>query len=147
MKTHVLGNIIVLLCVFRSFDASAQSNADLEAIDQVLKRQVRAWNDGDVEAFMEGYWESEQLKFIGKNGVVKGYEATLARYKRNYPDKAAMGTLTFDILSKEKLSRKVAFVVGKWHLSRGEVGDLEGHFSLLWKKIKGEWVIVADHSS
>lgn len=96
---------------------------------------------------MKGYWESDSLMYIGKSGVTYGYARTLANYKKNYPDKAAMGTLKFDIIKVEFPSPNVAFVVGKWHLTRPEKGDIGGHYTLLWRKINGEWVIVADHSS
>lgn len=95
---------------------------------------------------MQGYWQSDSLMFIGKSGVTRGWQATLDNYKRGYPDRAAMGTLTFTLVSMQPTGSKSALVVGKWHLARTE-GDLQGHFSLLWKKLKGKWVIVADHSS
>lgn len=123
----------------------SQGKAEGE-IRSIMDRQEKAWNTGELEDFMDGYWESDSLMFIGKSGVNRGWQTTLDNYKRSYPDKAAMGTLTFNILTVEVLNRKSAFVVGKWHLAR-EAGDLEGHYTLLWKKMKGEWVIVADHSS
>ncbi len=116
------------------------------AIDTTMQQQQTAWNNGDLEAFMAPYWQSDSLKFIGKNGVTYGWQATLERYRKSYPDRATMGILTFTIISHEKVGKKSVFTVGKWHLKR-EKGDAEGHFSLLWKKIKGKWVIVADHSS
>jgi ketosteroid isomerase-like protein len=130
-----------------SFTGFAQDDPDLVAIKQIMERQVSDWNRGDKVAFMVGYWESDQLKFIGSKGVVYGYKATLERYNRSYPDQATMGTLKFEYISMEKMGKKIAFVVGKFHLTRPEKGDAEGHFSLLWKKIGGKWVIVADHSS
>lgn len=95
---------------------------------------------------MNGYWKSDSLMFIGKNGVTYGYNKTLNNYRRNYPDTAAMGKLTFDILEVKRLSADHYFVLGKWMLQRS-IGDLSGHYTLLFRKINGEWVIVADHSS
>jgi len=115
-------------------------------IRSILSQQQDCWNKGDIDCFMVGYWESDDLRFMGKNGITRGFEATKARYKKSYPDQSAMGTLNFDILSVEKISRNQAILIGKWHLDR-ETEDLEGHFSLLWKKIEGEWLIVLDHSS
>ena len=126
--------------------AQAPKEKDKQAILDIMARQEAAWNKGDLEAFMKGYWESEDLKFIGKSGITYGYEATLERYKKGYPDKAAMGKLTFDILHVDAMSKKSVLVVGKWHLQRADDAP-EGHFSLVWRKIDGEWVIVADHSS
>ena len=134
-----------LLCVLTPSFAQ-KNNADTRAIRQVMQEQQDAWNRGDLEAFMQGYWQSDSLRFIGSRGLTYGWQATLDNYKKGYPDRDAMGTLTFDILSVELLLKKSAFVVGKWHLAR-KAGDLSGHYTLLWRKIKGKWVIVADHSS
>ena len=95
---------------------------------------------------MKGYWQNDSLMFIGKSGVTYGWRKTLDNYKRHYPDTVAMGKLHFKLLELKSLSPVYYFVVGKWHLLRS-VGDLEGHFTLLFKKINGEWLIVADHSS
>jgi hypothetical protein len=84
--------------------------------------------------------------FIGKNDITYGWQNTLESYKKGYPDTTAMGKLDFDILHVKRLSVLYFFVVGKWHLTRS-IGDVGGHFTLLFKKIKNKWVIVADHSS
>ncbi|OIN60500.1 DUF4440 domain-containing protein [Arsenicibacter rosenii] len=125
----------------------AQSAADRKAILGILSRQEGDWNAGRVESFMKGYWPSDSLTFIGKVGVTKGYQATLENYKKRYPNRASMGTLKFSILKLEFLAPDAAYVIGRWHLTRPEVGDAGGHFTLLWRKIKGEWLIVSDHSS
>lgn len=133
---------ILWLC---ALSANAQKSAPA-VIREVMAGQESAWNRGDLEAFMEGYWKSDSLRFIGSRGLTYGWKQTLDNYKNGYPDLDAMGKLTFTILSVEQLSRRSAFVVGKWHLAR-KAGDLSGHYTLLWRKIKGRWVIVADHSS
>jgi len=138
---------LLLLFLFTSgLSAQSLSEKDRTAILNILERQDECWNKGDIECFMIGYWESDQLRFVGKNGITKGFDATKQRYYKSYPDKAAMGKLTFDVLALEKLSRKKALMIGKWHLER-EKDELQGHFTLLWEKQKGEWVIVLDHSS
>lgn len=137
--------LTLLLFLFIQIPAFTQGPGE-GAIRKMLEAQVRAWNMGDKEAFMQGYWKSDSLMFIGKSGVTKGWQQTLDNYHRNYPDAAAMGKLTFDLLSFQKLSPSNYFVVGKWHLQR-TAGDVSGHFSLVFKKIKGAWKIVADHSS
>lgn len=137
--------LFVLFYTFFSLSVYAQS--DRQAILSILDRQTHAWNAGDIPGFMNGYWESDSLMYIGKTGIRYGYQGTLENYKKNYPDRAAMGTLKFDILHVQLLSTNAAFVVGKWHLTRPEKGDIGGHFSLVWRKIKGKWVITADHSS
>jgi uncharacterized protein (TIGR02246 family) len=144
MKKYFFNFLFMLpLVVF----AQKISLKDEKSIRQVLARQVEAWNKGDLEQFMEGYWKSDSLRFIGKSGVTYGWEATLAGYQKSYPDKATMGTLRFEILHIEAVGKEAAFVVGKWSLQRPEKGDISRHFSLLWRKIKGNWVICTDHSS
>ncbi|MBC8110345.1 MAG: nuclear transport factor 2 family protein [Verrucomicrobia bacterium] len=139
---------IVLLVVFGfSVAASAQKSSDRIAVLATLSKQAVHWNNAQIEQFMEGYWQSDSLRFIGSEGIAYGYEATLARYKKSYPDKASMGTLRFEVVSLDFMGKEAAFMVGKWFLTRPEKGDLKGHFTLLWKKIKGKWVIVTDHSS
>lgn len=119
---------------------------DKEEILSILARQTRDWNRGDIDGFMVGYWNSDSLKFIGKSGITYGYKQTLENYKKNYSDTVQMGKLSFQILDVKKLSGKNYFVIGKWMLKRS-VGDLSGHYTLLFEKINGRWVIVADHSS
>ena len=126
---------------------SAQKHAsDVQSIRAVMQTQQDAWNRGDLEAFMQGYWQSDSLRFIGSQGLGYGWQNTLDSYRRNYGSPELMGQLTFTIISVELLSKRSAFVIGKWHLAR-KAGNLSGHYTLLWKKIKGKWLIVADHSS
>jgi len=115
-------------------------------IRNLLNDQTAAWNRGDIEGFMEGYWKNDSLMFIGKSGINWGWQKTLENYKKGYPDSIAMGKLSFDLIVVKRLSFQYYYVVGKWMLAR-TIGDLSGHFNLLLKKIKGKWVIVADHSS
>jgi len=115
-------------------------------IRALLARQVTAWNAGNIEGYMKGYWENDSLVFIGKNGPTYGYESTLARYKKSYPDADAMGKLTSTIVSVRKLSSDFYFVIGKWHLLR-KAGNLNGSYTLLLQRIRGAWVIINDHSS
>jgi hypothetical protein len=129
-----------------SLSAQSLPARDESAIRAIMQQQEDCWNKGDLSCFMEGYWRDEALKFIGKNGITYGWEATLARYRKSYPDKATMGKLSFNLLHLESISKKAALVVGQWQLQR-EKDAPGGYFSLLWKKIGGKWVIVADHSS
>lgn len=117
-----------------------------EEIKKVLFAQRDAWNRGDLEGYMEGYWKSDSLKFIGKSGITMGWVKTLNNYRKGYPDKAAMGKLEFTIIELSILSKESAFMIGKWDLKR-EKDSPGGYFTLLWKKIKGEWKVTADHSS
>jgi uncharacterized protein (TIGR02246 family) len=122
-----------------------QSNPRIE-IQKVLTAQQKAWNEGKIEAYMQGYWNNDSLTFVGKKGVTRGWKNTLANYKKSYPDKTAMGKLNLELIAIKILGKDIAFVVGKWNLTR-TIGDVGGHFTLLMRNIKGKWVIVADHSS
>ncbi len=137
--------IVLLLSFLSCTIAFGQSKHEL-AIREILADQTKAWNRGDIEDFMQPYWKSDSLMFIGKSGVVWGWQNTLDNYKKGYPDTAAMGKLAFDIIQVKKLSNKYYSVVGKWMLKRN-AGDLSGHYTLLFKKKSGHWVIVSDHSS
>ena len=140
MKTFAL--VIFSLISFRAW---SQPNAEKE-IRKLLDDQVLAWNQGNIEEFMKGYWNNDSLMFIGKSGIAYGYAAALNNYRRNYTDTVKMGQLRFDLLRIEPLSSVSYFVVGKWFLKR-TIGDIGGIFSLVFRKINGKWAIVADHTS
>jgi hypothetical protein len=136
--------LLVLLLLAAGLRATAQN--DEARIKAVLERQSAAWNRGSLEDYMVGYWNSDSLMFIGKSGVHYGYQATLENYKKGYPDTAAMGKLQFNLLEIKPLSPTCYFVAGKWQLTRSK-GGLSGYFTLVFRKINNQWVIVCDHSS
>jgi beta-aspartyl-peptidase (threonine type) len=119
---------------------------DRDAISAVLRAQQTAWNRGDVDAFLLGYWRSPELTFSGSSGVARGWDGVLARYKKNYPDKAAMGQLDFSELEFRFLGPDAALVLGKWHLQR-EKDELGGVFTLVWQRFPDGWKIIHDHTS
>ena len=128
----------------------AQKNSPDEArraIVQVLSTQAAAWNRGDIPGFMQGYWSSDSLVFIGRKGPTFGWQSTLANYQKNYPDAAAMGKLDFNGLRVTMLAANAAQVIGHWHLARPAAGDLQGYFLLVLRQVAGKWVIVADHTN
>lgn len=139
MKKTVLLSFMLLLSAF----CFAQ---DQKAISNLLEKQRLAWNRGDLSSFMNAYWKSDSLLFVGKDGPKYGWKTTLENYKKNYPDDDAMGTLTFNILQINIIDIKNAFVLGAWHLKR-EKDEPGGFFTLWFKRIKGEWKIVCDHTS
>jgi len=138
-------SLLLLLTSLWACTVFAQDK-NARAILKLLDTQTAAWNKGDLQGFMKGYWENDSLRFIGKSGITYGWNNTLANYKRGYPDTAAMGKLQFTILVVKKLSPRYYEVVGKWYLKRS-IGDASGHYTLLLRKIKGSWMIVSDHSS
>ncbi|HSO84910.1 MAG TPA: nuclear transport factor 2 family protein [Draconibacterium sp.] len=142
----LLTGILVLVLFTVSFAGTKISAKEKSEINSLLDKQVQAWNEGNLEKFMQTYWNSEQLSFVGSRGPTYGWQATLDRYKKTYPDKASMGNLKFTILELSKIDRKTFYVIGKFELTR-EMGNLSGHFTLVIQKIKNEWLIVSDHSS
>jgi hypothetical protein len=136
---------LVPLLVLSALAAHAQNKHETR-VRQVLASQAAAWNRGDLEQFMIGYWENDSLMFIGRSGVTYGWKNTLENYKKGYPDTASMGKLEFTLVKVQKLSNKYYHVTGRWFLKRS-IGDAGGYFTLLFRKIDGHWVIVSDHSS
>jgi beta-aspartyl-peptidase (threonine type) len=130
----------------RQTKAAEMREQDREAITAVLNAQQAAWNRGDVDAFLVGYWHSPELTFSGSSGVSRGWDGVMARYKKNYPDRAAMGQLDFSELEFHWLGRDAALVLGRWHLKRDK-GDIGGVFSLVWQRFPEGWKIVHDHTS
>lgn len=136
----------MLLCLLIISGTPVFAQNDAGTIRNLLHTQTLAWNKGDLQAFMQPYWNNDSLLFVGKSGATRGWQQTLDNYKKGYPDKAAMGTLSFDILEVRPLAPDQYFVLGKWMLKR-TIGDLSGHYTLLVRKINGEWKIIVDHSS
>ncbi len=121
-------------------------DGDRQAISAVLNAQQTTWNRGDVDAFLGGYWHSPELTFSGSSGVARGWDGVLTRYKKNYPDRAAMGQLDFSDLEFRFLGPDAALVLGRWHLKR-ERDDLGGVFTLVWQRFPEGWKIIHDHTS
>jgi hypothetical protein len=135
-------SILLLLSFLFSFGQSK----DEKEIRKILDEQTEAWNRGNIEGFMSGYLKSDSLMFIGKSGISWGWQQTLDNYKKAYPDTVKMGKLYFEIILIKELSSEYYYVVGKWMLKRS-IGNLSGHYDLLFKKIKNKWFIISDHSS
>ena len=136
----------VLFIAVSIASAAAAQSADEKAIRGILDRQTKSWNKGDLVEFMSGYWKSDSLTFIGKSGVTYGYANTLDNYRKNYDSPAKMGQLKFDVVQVKKLDPSYYFVIGKWFLTR-DAGNVGGHYTLIFRKIKGSWKIISDHSS
>ena len=119
---------------------------DTAAIAAVMDMQEQAWSDGDVDQFMEGYWQSEKLSFVGSRGPSYGWKTTLENYRKGYPDKAAMGKLSFEVLRLTPISPDAYYMIGKYTLVR-EADEPSGYFTLVWRKIDGQWLITDDHTS
>ncbi len=154
MKPTPFFNSLLFTCLFsmiffscekkqvENFDPKPQA----AKIESLMHEQQVSWNQNDFPGFMRYYWNDDSLKFVGSRGLTYGWQTTLDNYKKSYPDKAAMGTLKFTNLMIDVMDSTNAFVIGKFELFR-TADTLSGHYTLLWKKINGQWLIVADHSS
>ena len=141
MKKLVISSLFFVFAI-NLFAQRSQSDLILK----LLEDQRQAWNRGDLNEYMQGYNQSDSLLFVGKSGPQYGWNNTLKNYKKSYPNKTAMGYLSFDIKEIKMIAADHAFVLGAWHLKR-ENDEPKGYFTLLVKKIKGQWKVIADHSS
>lgn len=140
---------VLILGLFLTLAGVAQTKISghvKHEISSLLEKQVDAWNNGDLETFMETYWKSDSLVFVGGNGPTFGWQQTLENYKRRYPTREEMGQTDFSIIRMSKIDKKTVFVIGRYELTRVS-GDLAGHFTLVIQKIDGKWLIISDHSS
>jgi ketosteroid isomerase-like protein len=133
---------LILLLTILSCNNSSNERA---AILEVMNLQEQAWSNGNIDTFMQGYWNSDSLMFVGKNGIQYGWKTTLENYKKSYPDKTAMGKLEFNVIKLE-VNGDAAYLLGKWSLIR-EADNPNGYFTLYWKKMNGNWFITIDHTS
>ena len=121
-----------------------QDPNDINAIKKMLSNQQECWNNGDIDGFMKGYWQSEELIFTSlKHKPAYGWNNTLERYKNSYPTKSSMGKLKFEILDLKLVSKTTASLEGKWELIR-EMDNPNGIFWLDIDKFDKDWLITKD---
>ena len=121
---------------------------DCQQIDDLMMKQQHSWNNGNIEEFMSFYWNNDSLMFIGKNGIQYGWQTTLDKYQKSYPNKQEMGELNFTNLHCMAIGDQYYQITGNWKLIRTDsLGNLTGFYSLLWKKMDDRWVIVYDHTN
>ena len=145
-KTFRFLVVLIGLSLMMSCGETSNFEQDKVAINKVMAAQEIAWNAHDLDGFMQGYWKSDSLKFYGSGGVTKGWQHTLDNYKKGYPTSAESGTLKFTIDAISPIENNSYFVMGQYHLTR-TIGDANGNFLIIFKKINGEWKIIADMSS
>jgi hypothetical protein len=144
MKQFLFFSILILLISCKT--TSISNNSDIEnkkEIRLVMQMQENAWNQGDIEKFMTGYWKNEKLKFVGSRGISYGWETTLSNYKKSYPNVEIMGKLHFEIDLIERLSDDTYYLIGRYSLQRKN-DEPSGYFNLIWRKINGKWKIITD---
>jgi ketosteroid isomerase-like protein len=142
----LITSLIILAGCNSKSDSFSNYESSKKEINAMMLQTAEDWSKGDLEAFMEGYIKSDSLKFVGSNGITYGWQQTLDNYKKGYPTKDHTGTLTFNLLEFDQLAKDVFLVIGEYHLKRN-VGDADGLFSIILKRIDGKWKIIADHSS
>ena len=146
MKRQMLSPVITIAAILLiSAVVSAQESKAQTAIRKVMEDQAAAWNRGDIEGFMQGYWKSEKLTFVSSR-VTRGWQQTLDNYKRSYDTREKMGTLTFSDLEITVLSKDAALVLGSWSLKRANDAP-GGKFTLIFRRFKEGWRVVHDHTS
>jgi ketosteroid isomerase-like protein len=139
--------LIFLSCSVLISAQTANNEARAAAeITTVITNQAKAWNNGDIDGFMRGYWNSDKLVFVSGDNVTRGWQPTLDRYKKSYDTRAKMGTLTFSNLEFTILSKDSAVVLGSWSLAR-EKDNPHGKFTLTFRKFREGWRIIIDHTS
>ncbi|MGB2129680.1 MAG: YybH family protein [Flavicella sp.] len=138
-------SLFILVFIAIGCRSTKQLNTDKAAIKQVLFQSAKDWNNGDMAAYMNAYWKSDKLQFIGRNGITYGWEQTLKNYLKSYPNKEVMGMLSFEILDLQYRSKNVYTLVGTYHLER-KSSNADGIFSLLFERKDGIWCITSDHS-
>lgn len=138
--------MITLLLFMGVTTLQAQVISDEQKVKDVLIAQEVAWNSGNIDEFMNSYAHTDSIMFIGTKGITYGWDSTLAHYKKGYPNKAAMGVLSFELKEVKRLSPNYFFVVGKFTLIRDR-DTPTGYFDLLFQKLDGKWVIISDHTS
>ena len=139
--------LFVVLIMMACSPMPQQSNAAITAeITELLHIQDTAWNEGDIDGFMEYYQKSEDLRFASGGNINRGWQATIDGYKNRYPNTDAMGKLSFSDMEIKVLSPEYAQVFGRWELTR-KLDKPGGLFTLLMQKIDGKWVIISDHTS
>jgi len=143
MTIFIKSTLIAVCFLFGTFLVGQVDQYEQDILE-IFKTQEEAWNAGDIPAFMETYWRSDSLTFLGQSGPVYGWDATLDRYYKRYPDRQAMGILRFEISRIDQRSDDVCSVIGSYHLTREGLDNLEGYFLILTQRIDGRWVIVAD---
>ena len=135
-----------LLYLFLLGVAGVLHAGEEDAIRAVLAAQSAAWNRGDLDGFMQGYWKSDELRFASSGTITHGWQTTLDRYRKHYPDRATMGTLTFTLHEVRLLAPDAAVVFGKWELARAQDKPW-GLFTLILRKLPDGWKVTADHTS
>lgn len=145
MKNFLLTFLMILTVSGFAFAQSKDEKAKM-AIRKVMDEQIVAWNRGDVDGFMQGYWKSESLIFVSGDNVRRGWQTVTDNYKKSYNTREKMGVLSFTDLEINVLSKDSATVLGRWKVE-AKPNNAQGRFTLVFRKFKEGWRIIHDHTS
>jgi hypothetical protein len=137
--------ILLVFLILISCGKKTTEKEDKDSVITILNNQANAWSEYNIEAFMEGYWKNDSLKFYGANGITYGWQNTLDNYNERYPSKEHTGKLDFKINTISKINDEAYYVMGEYYLTR-KIGDANGIFMIIFKKINGKWKIISDTS-
>jgi hypothetical protein len=143
---HILCVMLLILSAVAVSMAQSKDEKIKADVRKVLDEQVAGWNNGNIEGFMKGYWNSPQMTFVSGNNVTKGWQPTLDRYKKSYNTREKMGVLSFSELEITVTSKESAVVLGRFTLVR-QSDKPTGMFTLNFRKFKDGWKIILDHTS
>jgi ketosteroid isomerase-like protein len=151
MNKAIIPLLIIVLstCLFTNCKQNINEQVDIKTIreiKQAMEHSKNSWNKGDFNGYMDVYWKSDSLIFMGINSITKGWKTTLERYRASYPDAAARGVLNYEYHSFKPLGADYILLIGKFILTRENGEVLDGYFSLIWKKVDGKWKIIVDHT-
>ena len=118
---------------------------DKKAVRAVMEEQEAAWNNGDFQTFMEGYWKSDSMRFVGRGGPSYGWNTLLEMYQKSFPNRDDMGQLSFDIKQISASKPPYLWVDGNWSIDRGD-STIDGNFVLIFEEKEEEWKIIEDHT-
>jgi len=137
--------LLLIALILFVLSCSKNNANDIDAIKQILTIQQICWNNGDIDGFMLGYWNSDKFKFSW-HGIEYGWKNALEKYKISYPTKESMGEFSFEILDVKLTSDTTAVLDGKWELIRKN-DNPKGSFSYIFKKIENNWLIISDYTT
>ena len=142
--------VLVTSCLYTACSQHSKPKFDPKAeevaIRAVISAEQIAWNNGDIDAFMEGFWKSDSLQFISARGLSRGWEATRENYIKGFPERSSMGTVSYQILSLTPLAPNIFILTSRYEITQ-EIGKREGIFTAIFRKVNGKWLAVHYHAS
>lgn len=145
MKKTIL--LISAICLLFSCELAYETDMEKQEIARVLYAQQGAWNEGDIDTYLKGYIKSDELRFVSRSGVDRGYSGVEAMYKRGYNNPDDMGLLTFELSEIKLLGENYASVIGLYMQEFPNKKERRGRFTLILKKTEKGWKIIQDHTS